>query len=226
MDLLLNLLCSAQAIPTVDMNDFVVFVGQPEHIAVVESLGARAFFHEALGTMPRHAAALYADRTFAKIMWLKVTAVYIAVNSGFNSLFQDVDLVWMRNPIPYLDSLVDYDLVFMDDGARTPRFSPYFTNTGFYLVRHNERSCFMFERLIRSVGEISYTASHQATLIRHLTESIALVNLQIKVLPDTLFPSGRMYHEQKEFVQDVVEHRKTPYVWHMCWTDHKGQKVQ
>jgi hypothetical protein len=81
------------------------------------------------------------------------------------------------------------------------------------------------ERLIRSVGEISYTSSHQATLIRHLTESIALINLKILVLPDDQFPSGRMYHEQKEFVLDVKEHRKTPYVWHMCWTDNRDQKV-
>lgn len=225
MDLLLNLLCSAAKVPTVNLQDFVIFVGQPEYIPVVESMGARGFYHPGLSEMPKNAAANYADRTFAKIMWLKVTAVYITVATGFNALFQDVDLVWMRNPIPYLLALEEYDVVFMDDGARTPRFAPYFTNTGFYLMRHSERTKYLLERLSRSVGEISYTASHQATLIRHLTESIALVDLKIKVLPDDLFPSGRMFHEQKGFVEDVKKHAKLPYVWHMCWTDNRDQKV-
>ena len=147
--------------------------------------------------MPKLAAESYADRTFAKVMWIKATAVYIALAAGFDILFQDVDLVWMRDPIAYLHDkllsqdilspsekstantdkspsssssavpLSSYDILFMDDGARTPRFAPYFTNTGFYFVRHNERTNYFMERLLRSYGEILFTASHQATFIRY-----------------------------------------------------------
>ena len=37
--------------------------------------------------------------------------------SGFHIIFQDVDLIWMRNPVPYLMSLKQYDIMFMDDGV-------------------------------------------------------------------------------------------------------------
>ena len=114
----------------------------------------------------------------------------------------------------------------MDDGARTPRFAPYFTNTGFYYVRRNEKTLYMMEKLLKAVGEIDYTASHQATLIRHLTETQAAFGLQILVLDDNLFPSGRMYHEHPEFVHKVVQHKSHPYVWHMCWTANRDQKVR
>ena len=85
--------------------------------------------------MPRNVAGNYGDKYFAKIMWLKVTSVYIALAAGFDVIFQDADLVWIKDPVPILHSFKDYDMIFMDDGARTPRFTPLFTNTGFYFVR-------------------------------------------------------------------------------------------
>jgi len=104
--------------------------------------------------------------------------VYLASASGFDVLFQDADLVWMIDPIPYLHSLKE-DAIFMDDGARTPRFTPFFANTGFYFLRHNYRISHMMERVLRGVGEIGQTHSHQATLNRHLTETQSLLNLKV-----------------------------------------------
>ncbi len=107
-----------------------------------------------------------------------MTSVYLASAAGYDVLFQDADLVWMRDPRPKLQATV-HDAVFMDDGARTPRFTPFFANTGFYFLRHNTRILHMLERLLRGVGEISYTHSHQATLNRHLTETQSLLNLKV-----------------------------------------------
>jgi hypothetical protein len=224
VDLLLNLLCSAKA-AGVDTNNFVVFSGQQEYCTLIESLGVKAVLHKSLGDMPKEAAESYANRVFTKMMWLKVTSVYAALMSGFHVLFQDVDLVWMQDPIPFLVQHEKYDIIFMDDGARTPRFAPYFTNTGFYFVRNTPKSLHLLHRLSLAVGEIDFTASHQATLIRHMTELQGAFGLQILVLNDREFPSGRMYHEQQRYVNDVKKHRVTPYVWHMCWTANRDQKV-
>jgi hypothetical protein len=67
-------------------------------------MGAKAMFHPALGEMPAASAASYADRTFSRVMWLKVTSVYIALSAGFNVIFQDADLVWIQDPVPFLMS--------------------------------------------------------------------------------------------------------------------------
>lgn len=224
LDLLINLLCSARA-ANVDVNNFVVFSGQPEYCKMIESLGVKAIYHASLGDMPKEAAESYADRVFTKLMWLKVTSVYTALHAGFHVLFQDVDLVWIKDPVPYLLQHDRYDVIFMDDGARTPRFAPYFTNTGFYFVRHTPKTLHLLHRLSLAVGEIDFTASHQATLIRHLTEIQGAFGLQILVLDDREFPSGRMYHEQQRYVEDVKNHKVVPFVWHMCWTANRGQKV-
>ena len=70
-------------------------------------------------------------------------------------------------------------MIFMDDGARTPRFSPFFTNTGFYFARRTDRVMLMQERLIRAVGEISYTASHQG---QSVSQSACLLLLVAAIL--------------------------------------------
>lgn len=105
------------------------------------------------------------------------------------------------------------------------RFGPLFTNTGFYYIKYGPKTLFLQERLIRSAGEIDYTCSHQATFIRHLAETHYLFALKILILDDHEFPSGQMYHHQKEYVEQVKKHEVVPYVWHMCWTDNREQKI-
>ena len=46
--------------------------------------------------MPAHAAQGYLDDTFSRMMWFKTTSVFLALNAGFEVMFQDVDLVWLK----------------------------------------------------------------------------------------------------------------------------------
>ena len=53
----------------------------------------------------------------------------------------DADCVWRRDPIPFLiqqqqqQQQQKWDLLAMDDGARSLRFSPLFLNSGFLLLK-------------------------------------------------------------------------------------------
>ena len=177
--------------------------------------------------MPKNAAFNYGDGVFSRMMWLKVSSVYIATVAGYNVLFQDADLVWFQDPVPYLQQVYgsDTDIIFMDDGGRTPRFTPLYVNSGFYYLKQNERTRYLMEKMLKSVSEISTTHSHQATLIRHLVESHEIVGLEVKMVDQRLFPSGYMYHHAKEYIKNLKEYTELPYVFHMCWTDNRDQKV-
>jgi hypothetical protein len=102
MDLLLNFMCSAE-MAQIDVASVVVFVGDAKYVALVENMGARAMYHPALGSMPAHAAQGYLDDTFSRMMWFKTTSVYLALSAGFEVMFQDVDLVWLKGEYLYLD---------------------------------------------------------------------------------------------------------------------------
>jgi hypothetical protein len=75
------------------------------------------------------------------------------------------------------------------------------------------------------VGEIAQTHSHQSTLIHYLSEATHLMGLKVHVLDDEEFPSGQAYHENKPFIKKMMAHEVRPYVFHMCWTDNRANKV-
>ena len=208
-----------------DVKTIVVFVGDERYVSLIEHLGANAIYSASLGSMPRQAAGFYMDNTFSRMMWFKTTSVYLALSAGFNVLFQDVDLVWLRSPYAYFASL-DQDLIFMDDGARTPRYTPFFVNSGFYFVAHNVRTRYLFETFLKHASEeIGLTHSHQSVLIRHIAETQHLFGLRVYVLDQQLFASGQAYHENKPLVRRIQSREYRPYVFHMCWTDNRENKV-
>jgi hypothetical protein len=105
MDLLLNFMCSAE-IANIDIASVVVFVGELRYVSLIESMGAKAMYHPALGSMPAHAARGYLDDTFSRMMWFKTTSVFLALTAGFEVMFQDVDLVWLKGVVFSLSCLI------------------------------------------------------------------------------------------------------------------------
>lgn len=145
--------------------------------------------------------------------------------AGFNVLFQDVDLVWLKDPFHYFLDL-HYDLLFMDDGQMSPRYTPYYVNSGFYFVQYNSRTLYLFEKMIKcGASEIQRTHSHQQVLIRHISEAHHLYGLSVYLLDMDQFPSGQRYHENKPYIRRIQAREFRPYVFHMCWTENRVDKV-
>ena len=74
-------------------------------------------------------------------------------------------------------------------------------------------------------ADIGYSHSHQSVMIKHLSESHHLYGLSVEVLDMDLFPSGQAYHENKKLVNKIIAKTYRPYVFHMCWTDNRVNKV-
>jgi len=88
MDLVLNFLCSCRSAGIDVTSNMVVFLGQPELAPIIENMGVRTFYDEALGKIPKKAASFYGDNVFGVLMWLKTTSIYVASNAGYDVLFQ------------------------------------------------------------------------------------------------------------------------------------------
>ena len=227
IDLVLNFLCSCRdKAANIDISSIVIFLGQPEYVSLINNMGARGIYNQYLSQIPKKAAGNYGDNTFGKLMWLKTTSVYIALAAGFDVIFQDADLVWLKDPVPHLQSVVK-DVAFMDDGARTPRFTPYFVNSGFYYFKNNVRVKYLMERMLKSgAGEISVSHSHQSVLIRYLSEAHDVYGIDVNVLDQPAFPSGAMFHQNKSFINRIKKYIEEPFVFHMCWTANREDKVK
>jgi len=64
----------------------------------------------------------------------QVYCVQMTIMMGYDVLFQDVDVVWYKNPLPFFQdkssAMYNFDVYFQDDGSRQLFYSPYSANTG------------------------------------------------------------------------------------------------
>ena len=51
--------------------------------------------------------------------WRKVEAVRLLVEAGFSVLHSDLDVIWLRDPLPGLLSRLDADIAISSDRAWT-----------------------------------------------------------------------------------------------------------
>ena len=87
LGLMLNWACSLRA-ANIEMPKHVVFVTSAKTRDFLKSLGFLAYYHAKIGSYPSQASKKYSDYDFGKMMILKQVAVALALESGFDVLFQ------------------------------------------------------------------------------------------------------------------------------------------
>jgi len=224
-----NFVCNARA-KGLDLSRIVMFATDTYTANLSKDLGIPAVYDEKIfGDMPEDAARSYGDRTFSQMMMAKVYCVHLVMSLGYDVLFQDVDVVWQKNPLEYLETQEskEWDMIFQDDGSRQPRYQPYSPNTGFYLVRNREVTRYFFNSLVKMGDLIMKQKSHQAALTALMSEFVGWKGMRVKVWPrgeNTLFPGGFEYHQRKDYMRKMIAGEIQPYIFHMSWTQNKDNK--
>jgi hypothetical protein len=168
-------------------------------------------------------------------MMAKVICVQLVSMLGYDFLFQDVDIVWFKNPLDFFlpsdDEKTgdqDFDVFFQDDGGHSVRYAPYSANSGFYFVKHNDRTRHFLTSLLMSGDLILKTNSHQQALIAVLSEHVSLYGLKAKIISrDTEeFPGGYHFHQKSgKYMHSFFDGKVHPYIFHMSWTRNKDNKI-
>ena len=108
-------------------------------------------------------------------------------------------------------------------------YAPYSANTGFYYLRHNDRTLAMMNALLMQGHHILTTKSHQIPLTFVLQEMASLHGLSIYIFNARTtddFPGGHAFHRRRLFMKDFVAGKVLPYLFHMSWTASKINKVK
>jgi hypothetical protein len=228
-DLLVNFVCNAKS-KNLDISNIIVFVTDKKSYNIAKGLGLAAYYDELnYSWVTKGEAMHYADETFGDMMFVKATSVQLVNFLGYNVLFQDLDVVWYQRPLALFEDgdspLAKFDVIFQDDGARNVRFAPYSANSGFYYVRYNEKTRYLLKALIYNADMIAASKSHQQALIQLITEHSSLYGLRIKTVSGPLLPGGYHYHREKEVMREIIMGEHHPYIFHMCWTNNKVDKI-
>jgi Nucleotide-diphospho-sugar transferase len=168
------------------------------------------------------------------MMMAKVICVQLISLLGVDFLFQDVDIVWYKNPLSFFHTkdknpTRTFDMYYQDDGSHSTRYAPYSPNSGFYYVRHNQRTQYFLTSLLMQGDLVLKTNSHQQAMTAVLAEHASLFGLRVKVLSrnDDDFPGGYHFHRKsKDFMQAVLQGKVKPTIFHMSWTKNKDNKLR
>jgi len=235
-DLFMNLACSCE-LHGISMNNFVVFAGNPEMLSQIEGVGALGLYHSGFAAVAKAASHDYLDFTFVDMMWYKCFSVYMILREGFNILFQDVDLVWFKDPFPFFKEILEkdakahptvapLDALLSDDGQRSLRYTPFFANSGFYYLRSNPRSIYMTYGIMISFPMIQRLGSHQNMYTQRLIETQTQFGMRSYFLGLEDFPNGFLYHHGRDYMKRLKEKKVAPFMFHMCWTQGKVDKLK
>lgn len=231
-ELLINFACSARA-RGLSTENVIVFATDQETKDLAEGVGLAAYFDQRnFGDIPMGAADHYGDKKFVAMMMAKVICVQVIGLLGVDILFQDVDIVWYRDPLEYFHDekspIHEFDAYFQDDGAHSVRYAPWSSNSGFYYLRNNERVQYFLNSLLMSGDLVLKTDSHQQALVAVMSEHASLYGLRVKVLSrdEDEFPGGYHYHQKTgKYMRAMFEGEKKPYIFHMSWTKNKDNKL-
>jgi len=233
-ELLMNFVCNARS-KNLDISNILVFPTDTDTKELAEGLGLATFYDKRnFENMPEKEAKRYGDRNFEAMMFAKVVCVQLTSYLGYDLLFQDVDIVWYRNPLDYFhdesNPFYNFDMYFQDDGAHSARYAPTSANSGFYYVRNNEKTRYLFTSLLYNSDMILRSHSHQQALVQLMAEHSSLFGLRVKVLDREMdeFPGGWNYHSKKNagYMKNLLKGDIKAEIFHMSWTKNKENKVK
>ncbi|XP_023000185.1 uncharacterized protein At1g28695-like [Cucurbita maxima] len=152
---------------------------------------------------------LYMSEDFIKMMWSRTEFLLEVLRRGYNFIFTDTDVMWLRNPFTKLSSNKTEDLQISTDGFSGNPWSEEnnFVNTGFYFVRSNNKTISLFRNWY-NLKDNSTGKKEQDVLLELIHGGIiAKLGLKVRFL-DTLFFSG--------FCQDSRDPREVTTVHANC----------
>lgn len=89
---------------------------------------------------------IYMSEEFIKMMWRRTRFLMEVLKLGYNFIFTDTDVMWLRNPFLMLNKSKKLDLQISSDWFNGDPFSNSNSiNTGFYYVKSNRKTIPLFE---------------------------------------------------------------------------------
>ncbi|KAI3458389.1 hypothetical protein Pfo_015052 [Paulownia fortunei] len=133
---------------------------------------------------------LYMSDDFIKMMWRRTLFLGDVLKRGYSFIFTDIDVLWLRNPFPYLTPQPPLDLQISTDKFRgNPWSENHRINTGFYMIRSNNKTVALFDAW--SANKDNSTGLKEQDVLTNLMHQGLFRKLELKVkFLDTIYFSG------------------------------------
>ncbi|KAH7840206.1 hypothetical protein Vadar_014137 [Vaccinium darrowii] len=128
---------------------------------------------------------IFMSRDYLKMMWRRTEFLGDVLKRGYNFIFTDTDIMWLRNPFSKLDNSFDLQ-ISTDKFNGNERSKANRINAGFYVFRSNKKTIALYNSWLAS-KENSTGLNEQDVLQRLLKQPN--LGLSVRYL-DTLYFNG------------------------------------
>jgi hypothetical protein len=204
----------------------LIFTLDAQADSQVNSMGFKSYLFDPNIYKPAGGSEQYGDHNFRRTMFYKNAAIFESLKLGANILFQDVDLIWLRDPFIYLkEQNPSSEIQIMYDGPNQ-RHYPYYANTGFFYLR-NETVCHaVFETALHNTAAIFKLGGHQPPFNRICHHFAAHNLLNLSVLPESLFLNGHLFNTDSGLRPASQNWQTDGIVIHYSWTGGWADKIR
>ncbi len=188
-------------------------------------LGFAAYFDGAsYGELPEEAHERFGDSSFRKCLFAKIAATQDTLTAGRDLIRQDADIVWNRDPRPYLARKAHQEglqYLFMNDGPN-PFHGPLHYNSGFVFIRNSATARAAWDCVFSSYGRMLHCGSEQKVINAIMTE-LRTKDLRSARLSDELFVNGHLISDASN---NGAALPNSPSVVHASWTANITKKFE
>ncbi|MFT5610293.1 MAG: hypothetical protein ACI9LU_000785 [Polaribacter sp.] len=204
----------------------LIFTLDAQANSQVNRMGFKSYLFDPNIYQQAGGAERYGDHDFRRTMFYKNAAIFESLKLGANILFQDVDLIWRKDPFIYLkEHNPSSQIQIMYDGPNR-RHYPYYANTGFLYLK-NEAVCrAVSETALRNTAAIFKLGGHQPPFNR-ICHHFAVHNLlNLSVLPESLFLNGHLFNTSSGLRPAAENWQTDGIVIHYSWTGDCADKIR
>nr|KYP36198.1 Uncharacterized protein At1g28695 family [Cajanus cajan] len=147
---------------------------------------------------------IFMSQDYIKMTWIKIQFVLKVLKRGYNVVFTDTDIMWLRNPFIRLSKNETEDLQISTDRYLGDPWSKSPINTGFYFVRSNNKTISLFETWYDQKDNAMGKNDQDVLLDLFISGIIKDLGLKVRYL-DTLYFSG-FCQDSKDFREVITIH--------------------
>jgi len=197
----------------------IVFPMDRESEAVAQRLGYATFADpESYGAYGQDPDVPFGDLQWTDCLFMKNAVMGDMLATGVDVLFQDVDMVWRRDPIPYLHTKAHHEHwdFMLQQAGQNAIFQPLYYNSGFVYARSNEFSRLTWDCILDN-QRFCYLYKSQQAPVNIVMNTFRERGLRTCALEEALFVNGHLIPAQPQPNQRTLH--PNAFVIHFNWTD-------
>ncbi|XP_010926765.1 uncharacterized protein At4g15970-like [Elaeis guineensis] len=168
------------------LNHLVILAMDPKAFERCKSVHPHCYFLTTEG-VDFTAEKRFMSQDYLKMMWKRLEFFHVILELGYNFLFTDMDVMWLRNPFSHFSS--NADITFSTDGFNgDPTDINNWPNNGFVYVRSCDQTIEFYKYWC--FAKSLYPADNEQTVLNKIKHyNVARLNNRIRFL-DTAYFSG------------------------------------